>query len=205
MHQTLHKKTLGFTLAELLSALAILGVIATFTIPKVLNATQNNQFKAVGKEIAAAVSGAYSAYQLNNSVTNLTGVSDLTPYLNYVRISSTSADTFDGPVPNAVVNNCNQNPDGMCLFLANGALLYYRTGTVFNGDLATSALWFRIDPDAKVTASGSPVNGPGKTQLFWLYRNGRLTTAEHCAAGTSSNNWAAPCPMTTWDTDWFEW
>lgn len=46
-----HQK--AFTLAELLIALAILGVIATFTIPKVLTANQNGTFKAIGKETAA--------------------------------------------------------------------------------------------------------------------------------------------------------
>lgn len=47
----------GFTLAELLISLAILGVIATFTIPKVISAQQNQQKTAVLKETIAAISG----------------------------------------------------------------------------------------------------------------------------------------------------
>lgn len=47
-------KQSAFTLAELLIALAILGVIATFTIPKILNSQANGQKTAVFKETIAA-------------------------------------------------------------------------------------------------------------------------------------------------------
>ena len=56
---------LAFTLAELLIALAILGVIATFTIPKILDSGSNSQWNAIGKEAAAMVSGAYQSYKLD--------------------------------------------------------------------------------------------------------------------------------------------
>ena len=46
----------GFTLAELLIALTILGVIATFTIPKILHSQDNAQRAAVFKETIAAYS-----------------------------------------------------------------------------------------------------------------------------------------------------
>lgn len=46
----------GFTLAELLIALAILGVIATFTIPKILQAQQNQKKQAILKETISIVS-----------------------------------------------------------------------------------------------------------------------------------------------------
>ena len=45
----------GFTLAELLVAIGILGVIATFTIPKVLQAQQVDHRKNVFKETYAAL------------------------------------------------------------------------------------------------------------------------------------------------------
>lgn len=46
----------AFTLSELLIALAILGLIATFTIPKVLQNVEANQKKAVFKECYASLS-----------------------------------------------------------------------------------------------------------------------------------------------------
>ena len=53
----------GFTLSELLIALAILGLIATFTIPKVLQSVEQNNRDAVFKETLAALSDiTYSGY-----------------------------------------------------------------------------------------------------------------------------------------------
>lgn len=53
----------GFTLAELLIALGILGVIATFTIPKVLSVQQDARKKAVIKEVVAILNQiTYLAY-----------------------------------------------------------------------------------------------------------------------------------------------
>jgi prepilin-type N-terminal cleavage/methylation domain-containing protein len=53
--------SLGFTLAELLIALAILGEIATFTIPKILSSQQNGTNKAKAKEAFSMVSSAYNS------------------------------------------------------------------------------------------------------------------------------------------------
>lgn len=62
------KRRKGFTLAELLICLAILGVIAIFTIPKVLTSVQNNQKATIFKEIIATFSqAAYNANTLGDS------------------------------------------------------------------------------------------------------------------------------------------
>lgn len=58
----------GFSLAELLLVLLILGNIATFTIPKVLSAQQSSQKEAVIKETIAALSEVtYIAMVTNDS------------------------------------------------------------------------------------------------------------------------------------------
>jgi prepilin-type N-terminal cleavage/methylation domain-containing protein len=74
------KKLVAFTLAELLIALAILGLAAGFTIPKVLTASNNAQTKAILKEDIGIISTVLqkceaenrlytqSASKLNNSV-----------------------------------------------------------------------------------------------------------------------------------------
>jgi prepilin-type N-terminal cleavage/methylation domain-containing protein len=74
----------GFTLAELLIAVAILGEIATFTIPKIVSAQQNGAYKAASKEAAATISQAYALYRLENTVSSSTRFGDMTSYINYV-------------------------------------------------------------------------------------------------------------------------
>lgn len=78
------KNVKGFTLAELLISLAILGVIATFVIPKILIAQTNSKYNAIAKESAAMVSGAYQQYQSQNSVTSGVGIEDMTQFMNYI-------------------------------------------------------------------------------------------------------------------------
>lgn len=60
----------GFTLAELLIAVAILGEIATFTIPKIINAQQSGQKKAIFKETFSSISALAYQGMISGSVTN---------------------------------------------------------------------------------------------------------------------------------------
>lgn len=83
----LHKKQSGFTLAELLIALLILGEIATFTIPKVLTASQQQQKIATFKETISTFAGL--AYMANLQ-------SDTTYFpnkLNAVKVCNSNANT----------------------------------------------------------------------------------------------------------------
>lgn len=82
------KSLFGFTLAELLISLAILGEIATFTTPKVLSAQQNGANKAKAKVVAGMITGAYQQAQWAGIVTANTKPADLTPYMNYIKIDS---------------------------------------------------------------------------------------------------------------------
>jgi flagellar biosynthesis protein FlhA len=88
----------GFTLAELLIALAILGVIATFTIPKIINAQQNQSYIAATKEVCATMANAYQQYQWNNTIdTSVFTLEQLIPSINYV-----AQVTDNTPVDNVV-------------------------------------------------------------------------------------------------------
>ncbi|WP_373531254.1 type II secretion system protein [Vampirovibrio sp.] len=85
------KRFPGFTLAELLIALAILGVIATFTVPKILNAQQDSRKKAVFKETLAALSNLTYEAAREGSVTNATTEwSYVLNNLNYAKICDTN-------------------------------------------------------------------------------------------------------------------
>ena len=84
----LKKLTKGFTLAELLIALAILGVIPAFTIPKLLMATQSSKYKSLFKDTISAYSQAiYSSIQDGTLFSGSTS-SNLANKFNAVKICS---------------------------------------------------------------------------------------------------------------------
>lgn len=190
-------KAPGFTLAELLIALAILGVIATFTIPKVLNVQQNSQYNAIAKEAAGTIAQAYETYKLQNGQSANIGFQDMTPYLNYVRV--TSICTLDDR-QTLTTRTCDASH--LALFLHNGAMIWYNTSD-FTGTEPTRSVEILLDPDGKVT--DGTTNGPGKSIQFFLYYDGHLLTR----GDTIPNTWAAgstyASPNPTFDPPWFSW
>jgi prepilin-type N-terminal cleavage/methylation domain-containing protein len=96
---TVLKTVKGFTLAELLMALAILGVIATFTIPNVLNTFGNQTIKANGKAAISTLSAVLYEGCSNGKIKVTTNYFQLTDYLktklNYTRFCALGE--TDGP------------------------------------------------------------------------------------------------------------
>lgn len=187
----------GFTLAELLISLAILGVIAAFTIPKILVAQQNSQYTAQAKEAASMIGSAYEIYkQRGNVPTTNTSAGDLTPYMNYVAADSSSTiDLFY----NGTTRACNGGYD--CVRLHNGGMLLWASAG-FMGTASTNAIYFYYDPDGRVT--DGTTNGPGKGLCLWLYYTGRVTSYSNLSAGTVYGGGTVG-PNATADPPWFQW
>lgn len=186
----------GFTLAELLIAMAILGVVATFTIPKVLQSQQDGKYKAIAKEAAGFVYGAYQSATTQGFNQNLQ-TRQLTPYLNYVKFDTSSViDNHYG----GGTKNCDSSQP--CILLHNGARVQL-TQNYFNGTASTNAIWFRVDPDGKETVTVS-TTGPGKSVNFMIYANGRITTGGGCLTGTTYDAGVVPCGVGE-DPPWFSW
>ncbi len=183
------KYSSGFTLAELLIALAILGVIATFTIPKILTSQQNAENAAKTKEAIATVSGAYQLAQSAGTVSSATKSADLTPYINYVSVDAAS--TIDGTATATV--SCATRT---CLRLHNGGTLGLLNNESFSGTGTTNGVWFVFDPDGTANSS----KGVG----FFLFYNGRLSSfgsAGSCPTQSSIATYAV-CQS---DASWFSW
>jgi prepilin-type N-terminal cleavage/methylation domain-containing protein len=79
-------KKSGFTLAELLIALGILGVIATFTIPKILTSQASSRKTAVFRETFAAFSEAYYTGWMQGQVNESNVATYLRSHINAVKV-----------------------------------------------------------------------------------------------------------------------
>ena len=185
----------ALTLAELLIAMVLLGVIGAFTIPKVLQSQQTMRYKAVTKADAAAVVAAYQTFLSNgNVIKGTTSMNDLTPYLNYVRYDTTSWMDADPDNGFGVWFCASVSP---CYHMPNGSVLEWASADGSFGNTAnTNAMFFLVDPDEK--SSGS------KAQSFYLYTNGNLTTNGGAAPLTCDGNACWP-PSSTDDLPWFAW
>ncbi|WP_303675201.1 type II secretion system protein [Vampirovibrio chlorellavorus] len=183
----------GFTLAELLISLAILGVIATFTIPKILSTQQDARNSAIAKEAAAMISEAYQRYSATNQVTASTKVGDLTPYMNYVSTGNTAVINANGGAPVGASVSCSLF-GGQCLLLHNGARLLVVPTISFAGTDALNALWFHLDPDGTANNTNAVV--------FFLYYNGRIKSYSTIDPNTVSSDGVRSADV---DPSWFSW
>lgn len=184
-------KPSGFTLSELLIALAILGVVATFTIPKVLQVQQYSRYNAMAKEVSSMVSGAYTSYALENAPSGSTKLAHLTPYMNYVAVQTSGM--IDGHEQEGNIN-CSTSS---CLKLHNGGILRYPTNISFSGTASTNAVAFNFDPDGQQ-------DGNHSVQI-WMYFNGRVTSLGTLLPNSTSSNYTAPAPCPSCDPEWLNW
>jgi prepilin-type N-terminal cleavage/methylation domain-containing protein len=195
------KKKFGFTLAELLIALAVLGIVATFTIPKIIISQQNNKYNAIAKEAAAAVSGAFQQYKATGADLSVMNASALNSYINYLKLDTSTV--IDNVSPGTSNNFSSADP---CFELANGAILHHYGDNFCNA--AKTAIPFDVDPDG---VYGGTTNGPDKSVRFFLYSNGHITTEGTLDAGTQwAGNGSSTCGYTrsaipASDPSWFSW
>lgn len=201
------KALYGFTLAELLIALAILGIIAVFTIPKLLQVQHDKRMNAVTRETMAALTSALSAHRYKGKLNADTQLSDLLPYLNYIRLEDvTSPDCFmDAAGGNPILIPCSDQlvNDISLVRLHNNALLMIANFIKFGGATSSNGIPILLDPDGVWTGRGDSI-------WLVLYFNGRITSYEHCmpttnysANGSTSTPCTTPMPAWTKDPPWF--
>lgn len=81
----------GFTLAELLIALLILGVISAFTIPKILANQQNQEKKAVMRETIAALSEVIYTGKMKGEITTSNAFQYVLDHVNALKLCPTNS------------------------------------------------------------------------------------------------------------------
>jgi prepilin-type N-terminal cleavage/methylation domain-containing protein len=188
----------GFTLAELLIALAILGVIATFTIPKILTSTGTAQFKAIGKEASSIISGAMQDYMVNYAVSTSTRPDEtatgILQSLNFVsKVTGATHTAALTGLPENCVTGTNT-----CYQLHNGAILQIEDDDRFAGTGTTNYLKMNLDPDGLKSTSATDI------LTFHIYTNAKILTNKDSPTGTDS---ATPLTGQSVATDptWFSW
>ena len=199
LRQTLRRSVKkGFTLAELLISLAIIGVIATYAIPKIMTTSQNEQNIAKVKEVAGMLTGALQQAQAAGTLSGTTKARDLTQYMNYV---ATDTSSIIDSIPAYSKDTCTSTD--FCLVLHNGGALWVRNYN-FNGSTNLNALEFLFDPDMKNNTT-STANIPGKAVKFYLYYDGSIRTMGTIKSN-SCNSQACPFNANpSLDPSWFSW
>ncbi len=193
-----HHRNKGFTLTELLIGLAILGIVATFTIPKILATQQNSQKVALAKEAISSVAAAYQMLILKSGVSINTKIADVQPYLNYVAIDTTSQ--LDDRVGANGMYDCSSGTT--CLRMHGGGTLYWPMYGSFNTTNPLQVVYFFYDPDSMRT--GIAGDAPGKAVCFTLYMSGRITTLGNVDPGSIIPSGEVFNPG-AWDPTWYKW
>lgn len=191
----------GFTLSELLISLAILGLIATFSIPKVLNAVGANSTRAIAKEFAGTLSESYDAYKANNNGSTATTITGqlLINYINFVSAVTSGTATMTG------ITCSGTSP---CYTMANGSAFQVTLADDFGPYTAqvadsTGVIVFLLDPD------GAGANTP---VTFAIGYDGRLMDGSTLATATTpftfydqTNNNSVAGLTPAANPTWFAW
>lgn len=168
----------GFTLAELLIALVIIGEIATFTIPKILTGQATSRNNAIAKETLATLAGAYQQLQMNSGgVPFSTTPGALTQYMNYTRTDTSSTidlDPYEAPIMPPGTLACSASYP--CMKLHNGGTLMLLNNASFGS--ASGFIYGILDPDGNPTGKADSI-------VLCIYYNGRATTFGNIMATSS--------------------
>lgn len=136
----------GFTLAEVLITLVIIGVIAAMTIPTLMKNTQNQQFVSGLKKANSTLQQALMTMARNNDaspgdysfLSDVDFIDELGQVAVLVKKCNTAQECFNARLQGGNVykklNNENTNiADGKSAILADGQLLTYYDNTVSGG------------------------------------------------------------------------
>ena len=217
--QVKHK---GFTLAEMLIALALIGIIAALLIPKLLGSTNGNAKRSTVLQSAMAITHAledYSEGGTTNSIKASTSATSLMPYFNYIEVVTTgNLDGTEANGPGGGESTWDCASEITCLRMHSGGYLGFLNGGFGNSanpgapttgnptDL--NSIWLLVDTDGSPSINGKASDSNNSIWLV-LYPTGKIKSWSTIDPGTAyinnSGALTAAVPLAASDPDWFYW
>ena len=189
------KKICGFTLAEVLITLAIIGVVAAISIPSVISNTQQQEFKT---GLRKAVSVLNSAITMNMAIDGETPYDneDLFGYLqrhmsvirSFTKLNAENIFHVPAPDGNGVCNNAGfYTTDGMRYEFYTGNYAQYQKFTLYE------------NPDVKLCIGSTSPRSQGMScggcGSYGLNNNNDATTKPPCLISVDVNGDRKPNPQ----------
>ncbi len=188
-------KRFGFTLAEVLITLGIIGVVAAMTMPTLMNSTQGAQYKAAYKKALSALSQAvtlnvalddYNFADLDG--TNYTLEDMLKSRMNVVRTETGFTNVKNGDKAYAVTTTAGTMEGAGTLTLgAQNTTLFFNDGIMFS-----------FDPNAATECSKDDTTGSTTPCYGFIDVNGVKAPNKmiQCDKGTPTGTGANTCQST---------
>ena len=192
-----HPYPFGFSLTEILIALAIMGVISAFGVIKIRESMDYKMYKDRTKAAAAEIGSLLLKYkQQKNAGVGTTAIDIFNEYANYISLDTTS--TIDG---SACEGTLACDAWNSCFKMSNGAVIRVRNIQSFNGTSSHHAIKFKIDPDGVVTGLSGDA---GKALPFYLYFDGKVRARDNILEDTVTNT-STDDPNSGCVPDWWTW
>jgi len=177
----------GFSLAEILICLALVGFLSALAVPLMLNGMKtdkSSQYNASARNVAFMMTNAYERFKSASPGTTQISVSDLTPYFQYVSTQASGyIDNLEGTSSGIDCSSWNN----LCIKLHNGGVIHH-WGDSFCSSTNT-AIPFDFDPDG---VDSGQLTGPSKSIRIWLYSDGRVRSGANMIASTQWSS-CRPC------------
>ena len=129
----------GFTLAEVLITLGIIGVVAAMTMPTLMNATNGAQYKTAYKKALSVISQAVvlnlalDDYDLGTTSSTGTGADDISMFAllkNRTNVVRTETGTIEGYEP-IISRSASSQDDGATDALSGNYTVFFNDGIMF--------------------------------------------------------------------------